>query len=102
MPTITRLESQAIWDRLCEEVLCAPADSSIKLAFEHNGGTIRDLREFETATPRVIDQLQYEDNGVIRQLNPGMKNTIVYFQQFIESLRVNNNDIPLDCCLGSR
>ena len=85
---MTRVESAAVWTRLCDEVLYATAGTPMRLSFEHNGGVFSNLMDFEGATPSVIDALEYTTGGVTQQLNSGMKNTLVHFQIFLESLRV--------------
>ena len=96
---LTRLQSQAVWIRLCDDVLGAGADAPMRLAFEYNGGVITSLRDFQTSYPQVINGLVYAPAAaptVQRQLSPGMKNRLVLFQQFIEQLRFNNNNVDLE------
>ena len=96
---LTRQQSEAVWIRLCDDVLGAQAGTPMRLSFEHNGGVIESLIDFETATPQVIDNLVYMNTAVPpaqRQLNPGMKNRLILFQQFLQQLRVDNNGVDLD------
>ena len=95
---LTRQQSEAVWVRLCDDVLNAGADTPMRLAFQYNGGVITSIRTFLTAGPAVINALVYAtaaDPTVVRQLNPGMKNDVVLFQQFLEQLRIDNNGVEL-------
>ena len=90
---LTRQQGEAVWNRLCDDVLNAGADTLMRLAFQYNGGVITSIRNFLTAGPAVINALIYATaaDPTVRQLNPGMKNDIVLFQQFLEQLRIDNN-----------
>ena len=96
---LTRQQSEAVWVRLCDNVLGAQAGTPMRLSFEHNGGVIESLIDFETATPQVFDNLVFMNAAVPpvqRQLNPGMKNRLILFQQFLQQLRIDNNGVDLD------
>ena len=96
---LTRQQSEAVWIRLCDDVLGAQDGTPLRLAFEYNGGVIQSLIDFETATPQVIDNLMFSYAAtptVQRQLNPGLRNRLVLFQQFLQGLRFDNNGVDLE------
>ena len=95
---LTRQQGEAVWNRLCDDVLNAGAETPMRRAFQYNGGVITSIRNFLTAGPAVINALMYNTDAdpTVRQLNPGMKNDIVLFQQFLEHFRIDNNDVELN------
>ena len=94
---LTRQQSEAVFVRLCDDVLNAGADTPMRLSFQYNGGVITSIRQFLTSGPPVINALVYTTaaDPTVRQLNPGMKNEVVLFQQFLEQLRIDNNGVEL-------
>ena len=56
---LTRQQGEAVWNRLCDDVLNAGADTPMRLAFPYNDGVITSIRNFLTAGPAVINALVY-------------------------------------------